>query len=227
MRSMRRMHRADPRSPETRALIDRFHDLFYWEGGWRRNHWLGVRALKTPFDLWIYQEILFELRPDVVIETGTARGGSAYFLASMMDLIGAGRVITVDVQPRDDRPSHPRITYLTGSSTDPEIVAAVRGSIGAGDRTMVILDSDHARDHVLTELRTYGSLVSAGHYLIVEDTNVNGHPIMPDHGPGPMEAVGDFLAEEGDRWRTMRECERLLLTFNPGGYLRRKPLKPR
>jgi cephalosporin hydroxylase len=106
------------------------------------------------------------------------------------------------------------------------MVATVRDAIGAGEQAMVILDSDHSRDHVLEELRAYGPLVSEGHYMIVEDTNVNGHPILPGHGPGPMEAVDAFLAEEGDRWRIARRCERLLLTFNPRGYLRRKPPPP-
>jgi len=215
-----------PPTPEAREIVDRFHELFYWEGGWRQNHWLGVRVLKTPFDLWIYQEILFQQQPDVVIECGTARGGSAYFLASIMDLIGKGRVITMDIRSLEDRPSHERITYLTGSSTDPGMVAKVRDAVRTDEQAMVILDSDHNRDHVLEELRTYGSLVSEGHYMIVEDTNINGHPILPDHGPGPMEAVEAFLAEEGDRWRIARRCERLLLTFNPRGYLRRRPAQP-
>jgi len=216
----------DPLTPEARELVSRFHELFYAESGWRHNHWLGVRVLKTPFDLWIYQEILFKQQPDVVIECGTARGGSAYFLASIMDLIGKGRVITMDVRSLDERPSHDRITYLTGSSTDPGMVATVRGAIGAGEQAMVILDSDHSRDHVLEELRAYGPLVSEGHYMIVEDTNINGHPILPDHGPGPMEAVEAFLAEERGRWRSARWCERLLLTFNPRGYLKRRRAQP-
>jgi cephalosporin hydroxylase len=212
--------------PEARDTIARFHELFYGTGDerlfapWHRNRWLGVPTLKCPFDLWIYQELLFLRRPDVVIESGTAKGGSTYFLASILDMIGSGRVVTVDIVPQD-RPAHPRITYLTGSSTDPEIVATVRESIGHDERVMVILDSDHSRDHVLSEMRTYGPLVSKGQYLIVEDTNVNGHPVFPEHGPGPMEAVRDFVAEQGEDWQVDESRERLLLTFNPGGYLRR------
>ena len=218
------MPAVDSQSPEALETVRRFHDLFYnHKNTWRQNHWLGVRVLKSPFDLWIYQEILFEQRPDIVVECGTARGGSAYYLASMLDLIGSGRVITVDIERREDRPTHSRITYLRGSSTDPETVAGVRESIGPGEKTMVILDSDHARDHVLAELRAYGPLVTEGHFLIVEDTNVNGHPILPDHGPGPMEAVEAFLAEEAERWQIVRRCERLLLTFNPRGFLKRRP----
>jgi cephalosporin hydroxylase len=206
--------------PEARDTIARFHELFYGTRCWHRNRWLGVPTLKCPFDLWIYQELLFLRRPDVVIESGTAKGGSTYFLASILDMIGSGRVVTVDIVPQD-RPAHPRITYLTGSSTDPEIVATVRESIGHDERVMVILDSDHSRDHVLSEMRTYGPLVSKGQYLIVEDTNVNGHPVFPEHGPGPMEAVRDFVAEQGEDWQVDESRERLLLTFNPGGYLRR------
>lgn len=217
------MPRPDHEDPEALETVRRFHELYYNSGSpWRQNRWLGVRALKSPFDLWIYQEILFEQRPDVVVECGTARGGSAYFLASMLDLIGAGRVITVDIEPRDDRPPHPRITYLTGSSTDPEIVATVRDSIGPDEKTMVILDSDHSRDHVLAELRAYGPLVTKGYHLIVEDTNVNGNPILPEHGPGPKEAIEAFLAEDGEHWRVAKQWERMLLTFNPGGFLKRR-----
>jgi cephalosporin hydroxylase len=218
------MPAADSNSPEDLETVRRFHELFYnHRGTWRQLHWRGVRVLKNPFDLWIYQEILFEERPDVVVECGTARGGSAYYLASVLDLIGSGRVITVDIEARDDRPSHPRITYIEGSSTDPETIAGIRDSIGADETAMVILDSDHARDHVLAELKAYAPLVSEGHYLIVEDTNVNGHPIRPEHGPGPMEAVEAFLAEESGGWQMVGRCERLLLTFNPRGYLRRRP----
>ena len=105
--------------------------------------------------------------------------------------------MTVDIDPVKGRPVHPRITYLLGSSTDPAIVAQVRAQ-ASGKRTMVILDSDHSEAHVSAELAAYRDIVSVDSYLIVEDTNVNGHPVAPSHGPGPMEALDAFLATTDD-----------------------------
>ena len=86
---------------------------------------------------------------------------------------------------------------------------------------MVVLDSDHTRDHVAEELRLYAPLVTSGCYLVVEDTNVNGNPVLPEFGPGPQEAVAEFLAQTDD-FEVDHEREKLMLTFNPNGYLRRR-----
>jgi cephalosporin hydroxylase len=155
-----------------------------------------------------------------VIETGTADGGSAYYLASLMDLLDRGRVITIDIENKPGRPRHPRIQYVHGSSTDTEIVQAVGREAGAAGNVLVILDSDHSRDHVLAEMRVYSPHVSIGSYLIVEDSNVNGHPVRKDHGPGPMEAIKEFLKERSD-FEVDETREKFFLTFNPSGYLRR------
>ncbi|MBW8058227.1 MAG: cephalosporin hydroxylase [candidate division NC10 bacterium] len=183
--------------------------------------WLGVPAIKCPLDLWIYQEIIFEVRPDVIIECGTADGGSAYFLASMCDLVNNGRVITIDIKGGRDRPEHKRIRWLVGSSISGETVDQVKKLIRDTDNIMVILDSDHRKEHVLNELRIYSKLVTQGSYIIVEDTIVNGHPILPDFGPGPMEAVEEFLKGNSD-FSIDKNRERFYLTFNPRGYLRRE-----
>jgi cephalosporin hydroxylase len=208
---------------DTDAVVAAFHELYYGsrDRTWRNTRWLGRRAAKCPLDLWVYQEILFETRPDVVIETGTMDGGSALFLASVLELLGAGRVISVDIEERSGRPGHERIRYVTGSSTDPATIDTVRAEVVDGDSALVILDSDHSRNHVLAELRAYSPLVSPGNYLVVEDTNVNGNPVRPDFGPGPMEAVDLFLAESRD-FELDREREKFFMTFNPRGYLRRK-----
>jgi cephalosporin hydroxylase len=176
---------------------------------------------KCPLDLWIYQEILFERRPGLIVETGTYYGGSALFLASMLDLIGSGRVISIDTGWDPNPPAHPRIEYRTGSSVAPEIVDGVREAVQPGERVMVILDSDHSRDHVLAELRAYSPLVTPGDYLVVEDTNINGNPVKPDFGPGPREAVEEFLAQNGD-FDVDDSREKFFMTFSPGGYLRRR-----
>lgn len=198
------------------AFCERFFDSRVWAD----TTWFGTQALKNPLDLWVYQEILFECRPDAIIETGTFKGGSALFLAHMLDLLGRGVVVTIDLEEIPGRPGHPRIRYLQGSSAAPETVAAVRSLIAPGDRAMVILDSDHSFEHVSRELDLYAEFVSPGGYLIVEDTVVNGHPILPEFGPGPFEAVAAFLRRD-DRFQRDATREKFMLTFNPCGFLRR------
>ena len=187
---------------------------------WREANWLGKPTLKCPFDLWIYQELLYELRPDVIIETGTFLGGSALYLASVCELIDQGRVISIDNKTYADQPTHTRLRYLHGSSVASETVAAIQRQVQPGDVVMVILDSDHSKAHVLREMQIYSQLVTLGSYLIVEDTNINGHPVWPDFGPGPMEAVETFLKGD-DRFMIDRAREKFYLTFNPGGYLKK------
>ena len=202
-----------------RAALARAHDVFYGSDAWTKATWLGTQALKNPLDLWVYQEILAETRPELVVETGTWRGGSALYLATICDLLGEGEIVSIDIEPaRDDYPRHRRITYLAGrSSTDPEVAAEVR-SRAQGRRVLVILDSDHSQAHVEQELATYAPLVPVGGYVIVEDSNIG--QIRKDLLPGPLQAIERFLAGT-DEFEIDREREKLLITFNPSGYLRR------
>jgi cephalosporin hydroxylase len=204
-----------------RRLVTRLFNRAYYEGRapWQEAHWLGATALQSPQDLWACQEIVVETRPDLIVETGTYAGGAALYLATICEALDHGRVLSVDVRHPATLPEHPRIEYLTGSSIDPRIVDQVRARLGDG-RLMAMLDSDHSRDHVLAELRAYGPLIASGCYLIVADTNINGHPAVPYWGPGPMEAVADFLAE-GAPFSPDPSREKFLLTFNPRGFLRR------
>jgi cephalosporin hydroxylase len=205
-----------------RDIVDRFHRLYYDNDRrtWQNTRWLGTRVQKCPLDLWVYQEILHKLRPDLIVETGTASGGSALFIASVCDLIGHGRVLTIDTRDKPGRPEHPRIEYVVGSSTAPDVIDLVRQRASAHATVLVVLDSDHSEAHVLQELRLYAPLVSVGSYLIVEDTNVNGHPVYPDFGPGPMEAVERFL-DGNTEFAVDEDREKFFLTFNPRGFLRR------
>jgi len=205
--------------------VDRFHELYYDSDTrtWRDTWWMGIRTYKCPLDLWIYQEILHEVRPDLVIECGTGEGGSALYIAHVLDLIGKGEVVTVDLAPVARPPSHPRIHYVLGSSTDPAVVRQLEDAARGKGTVMVILDSTHTREHVAEELRLYHGLVTPGSYLIVEDTNVNGHPVLRDHGPGPMEAVQEFLAGRDDFFADASK-EKFFVSFNPGGYLKRRGL---
>lgn len=205
-------------------IVQKFHILYYNSKykTWKNTFWLGVPARKCPLDLWIYQEIIYELKPDIIIECGTAWGGSTLFFASICDLVNNGKVITIDTDDTrvEARPKHKRIKYLLGSSTSGEVVEEIRSLIRDDDRVMVTLDSAHSMEHVLNELRIYSKLVTKGSYLIVEDTHVNGYPIFPDYGPGPMEAVEKFL-KENENFVVDREKEKFLLTFNPNGYLKK------
>jgi cephalosporin hydroxylase len=154
----------------------------------------------------------------MIIETGTAGGGSALFLASVCDSLDHGNVITIDIEAQKDRPKHKRLKYLVGSSTSQEIVQQVRKGIGRKRKVMVILDSDHHKEHVLNELKIYSRFVTPGSYLIVEDTNINGHPVLSSFGPGPMEAIQEFL-KDNENFVVDESREKFFLTFNPKGYL--------
>lgn len=181
---------------------------------------MGVLTRKCQLDFWIYQEIIFELKPDVIIECGTASGRSALFLSAVFDLVNNGRVITIDIEDVKGRPQHKRIKYLLGSSTSEETIREIRRLIGDKDKVMVILDSDHRKEHVLNEMRIYNKFVTKGHYLIVENTNINGHPVALEYGPGPMEVAEEFL-KENKNFIVDKSKEKLYMTFNPKGYLRK------
>jgi len=179
-----------------KVVIDEFHRLGYHHRG--LVDWMGTPAYKLPSDLLLYQSVIHHTRPDVVIETGTFFGGSALFLAHMMDLVDHGQVITIDTEDAPGystsngekivaRPPHPRIRYVRGDSVE----ESKRLNLD-GKSVMVILDSDHSKAHVLKELAAYAPLVTFGQYLVVEDTNINGHPVEWGGGDGPYEAVEEF-----------------------------------
>lgn len=204
------------------VIVDAFHWVYYRsaDSTWNNTNWLGTKVLKNPLDMWVFQEIVNETRPDVIVEAGTFWGGSALYLANLFDLLGHGQVVTIDIEEMKGRPRHPRIHYLLGSSTAPEIVAEVKSFLSPQDKVMVILDSDHHKPHVLQELKIYSQLVTKGSYLIVEDTDINGHPVFRSFGPGPMEAIEEFMQTNSD-FVADRSREKFLMTHNPKGYLRR------
>lgn len=214
----------NPKTIGNRRVILEFGKLFYNQGTvggtWNNTRWLGVKVLKNPLDLWVYQEIIFEIKPDVIIETGTAYGGSALYFASICDLLSKGRVVTIDVNRPPVLIRHKRVVFLHGSSLDLVIFNKVKGEARRAKKTLVILDSDHWKGHVAKELKLYSQLVSVGSYLIVEDTIVNNHPVRPDFGPGPYEAVGEFL-KENKNFRVDKTRGKFLISNNPNGFLKR------
>ncbi len=201
-------------------ITDLFHVMYYGSRVWENTYWFGHQILKCPMDMWIYQELIWRIRPDYIIETGTFQGGSALYYSHLFDLIGHGEVITIDIRRRENQAQHERIHYMVGSSTDADIVAQVRQKVGEDKTVMVVLDSDHSHKHVLDEMRVWKDIVSVGSYMIVEDSNVNGHPARPDFGPGPMEAINDFM-RENDQFAIDMNQQKFFMTQNPRGYLRR------
>lgn len=205
-------------------IKNEFHRV-YWKScltympEWNTSY-QGIILYKCPFDLWVFQEIIYEVKPEIIIECGTAKGGSALYLANLCDLTEKGLIISIDIENYEHKPQHKRIKYLIGSSVSKEIEEKVNQLINSNDKVMVFLDSNHEKNHVLNELKIYSKFINIGSYIIVEDSNMNGHPVYPNFGPGPMEAIEDFL-KENKNFIIDKSREKFLLTFNPKGYLKR------
>ncbi len=206
--------------------------------GWQRRlsyelTWLGVPIIQLPEDLVMMQELIYKVRPEVIVETGTAHGGTAVFYASMLELLGKGRVISIDVEIRkynrlaiQAHPMSRRIALLEGSSTDERLVSQVRGMIPSQAVVLVALDSNHTYAHVRRELEQYASLVTEGSYLVVFDGVMEWLTDAPNGKPewardNPAAAVRDFVA-------THREFvvdpyyHRLGVTYCQEGFLKRQ-----
>jgi cephalosporin hydroxylase len=206
-----------------RDVIDAFHRVFYdSRQTWPMTYFEGVPLLKNPLDLWVYQDIIWDLKPTLIIETGTAFGGSALWFARQLDKRGPGAVVSVDLSPADSLPMHSKVSFVQGSSVDPEIVAAIGQVAKTHPRVMVVLDSDHSAAHVTAELDAYASMVTPGQFLVVEDTNINGRPVQSDWkgGDGPGPAVDAWLPNHPEFERDLM-AERYLVTHAPSGWLRR------
>jgi len=204
------------------ATIESREDLFvpmykHLHRGKRDTSWRGVNILKFPSDLALYQEVIHETRPEVIVEIGTKFGGSALFFQDMLDLNGAGgKVITIDILDQV-REKDTRIEYLISSSLDKELIKDIKKRV-MGRRVMVVVDGNHNRRHVKWELYHYHAMVPTGMYLVVEDCYIEKNGKLKKYGP--CEAKEWFLKtkrgfEEVDR------CERYLVGVTMGGWLRR------
>jgi cephalosporin hydroxylase len=211
-------------------------DLFT-RAGWQNKlsyevTWLGIPIIQLPEDIVIVQELIWRIRPEVIVECGVAHGGALVLYASVLELLGRGRVVGVDVEIRkynrlaiESHPLAKRITLIEGSSIEAGTAAAVRASVEPGQRTMVMLDSNHTREHVRAELELYAPLVSPGSYLVVFDEVM---PMVADAPNGkatwvddnPLEAVRDFLSSHAE-FVADPAPERLGVTYCRGGFLRR------
>ncbi len=193
--------------------------------------WMGVPIIQMPGDLVMFQEMVWKTRPDLIIETGVARGGSLIFWASMQKLCGIdGKVLGVDIDIRDHAKRaisssqfNQQIELLQGSSTDLDVFEEVKRFASPFKRIMIALDSDHTHDHVLDELELYADLVSRGCMLLVLDTVIDDLGVDPNRpwGPGasPKSAVIEYMKSKQDHFENLLEFEnRSALTVAPSGY---------
>ena len=201
-----------------------------WEvialNGVKVNHrWMGVDIQKHPMDFWVYQEMLFEIKPDVILEIGNYTGGSTYAFAHLCDIMNKGRIISVDVtdqnhDPRPELQDHPRIQWVVADATQPNVIQAIKNMIEPHERVLVIEDSSHTYDNTIKVINAYHDLIRPGDYFIVEDT-VCWHGLNVGPKPGAYEAVEEFLAKNPN-WEADRSKEKFILTWTPKGFLRRK-----
>lgn len=195
-------------------------------------NWLGMPIIQTPEDILMFQELIFNEQPDVIIETGIAHGGSLIFYSSIMELLGKGRVIGVDIEIRkhnrqliEKHPMVSRIEMLEGSSTDPETISLIKSKLKPTDKVIVILDSNHTTAHVYDELMLYSKLVTPGSYLIVCDTIM---PELEGLKPAPkdigvnnaMLGMEKFL-KENNNFETDPYYNKLYVTNHPKGFLKK------
>ena len=216
-----------------KALTRLWTNVFVYNRLMYEPTWLGIPIIQFPGDIVMMQELIWKVRPDVIVETGIAHGGSAILAASILELLGKGRVISVDIEIRKHNRlainSHPlshRIEMIEGSSIDAEIVAAVRKKVHKGEKVLVIFDSNHSFAHVLKEMEMYSSLVSKDSYMVVMDGTLGQLQDLPNSKPewsedNPLKAIHTFL-ERNPEWEIDPYYNRLLVTSNPDAFLRRR-----
>lgn len=206
------------------SLSTRLEKIYYDSEAWKQATWLGIPSEQIPSDNWTMQERIAEIRPDYIVETGTFHGGTTLYYAGVVAQVNpSGKVITVDIEPHVEEASkfplwRERVELITGSSVDPQVTDHIAQEV-SGKKVLVTLDSLHTKAHVLKEMEIYSKLVTPGSYLVVQDTNINGNPVLPGFGPGPKEAVDEFFKTH-DNFIVDRSREKFL-TFYPGGWLKR------
>lgn len=218
------------------TAMNEFHKYYEKSRIWEKNTFFGVPMWKLPFDAFVIQELIVDIRPEFIIETGTGHGGSAMFYASICELLGEGRVITIDIEDKVDMNKvkeyewSDKITFLHGGSTNPLMIEQIYKDTGwkdlerfyYGNGALVLLDSWHTKEHVLKEMEIYHKFVHDDSYMIVEDSHANGNPVPWEYDDeGPMGAIDEWLRTHDDDWLVDYECEKHLMTFNPKGYLKK------
>lgn len=207
-----------------RRRVARFYhrDLILKTENFAHVTWLGEPVWQNVLDLWTIQETIAALKPALLVEVGTHRAGSTLFYAHLMDLIGAGRVLTVDIAKRH-AVEHPRIDFVLGDSTDRTVVEHVQAAAAdAAGPVMVILDGDHRRAHVAEELELYAPLVTPGSFLLSQDGVIDELAWFANGRPGPLGANRDFLERHPEFEHDIERNERFILTHHPLGWMRRR-----
>lgn len=194
--------------------------------------WLGVPVIQTPEDLVLMQELIFKVQPDFIIETGIAHGGGLIFYASMMELLGKGRVIGVDIDIREHNrkaiEAHPlfkRIEIIEGDSTSEDTIQEIKGKVPINSKVIVCLDSDHTKPHVLKELELYKSFIIPGGYFVVFDTIISklAEQVTAERryiNNSPKEAIDEFL-QKNNNFEIDKDFNKLFVSCSPDGYLKR------
>lgn len=184
--------------------------------------WLGQPIWQYPQDVWIIQEVIGEFKPDLIIETGTFMGGSAYFFACLCELLNHGKVVSIDISPVKTIP-HDRITYITGSSIEQNVVEQVKNIMSNVNpaKVLVILDSAHNAEHVLNELKIYSKLIPVGSYIHIQDGCIDVLPQFKKGRPGPLVAVKEFLRETRHFTREIDIELKYVMTAHPYGWIRK------
>ena len=196
--------------------------------------WLGRPIIKYPNDVVFMQEIIWDVKPDLIIDVGIAHGGSIIFYASMLELIGKGKVVGIDIDIRkhnrieiEKHPMYKRVTMLEGSSVSGEIINKVREIAKNEKKVMVFLDSYHTHEHVLKELELYAPLVTRDSYIVVSDTFIEYCPKgyffnRPwDVGNNPLTALREFISKNNNFTIDKDRANKLLITESFDGYLKR------
>lgn len=213
---------------EYSSICERYHLWYYNTEVWRTTTFMGQHSMRSVGDLWNYQEILWQLKPRLAVEFGTNTGGGAYFFSRMLQLVRRdSKVFSVDVT-LDRVPQllkeDPHIELMESSSTDPMVFARIKELRREYTGPMfLILDSDHAKAHVLSELKGLRDITVSGDYVIVEDTNINGHPVLPGWGDGPYEALQEYVRQFPDDYVLDKEREsKFGFSFATEGFLIRR-----
>ena len=196
-------------------------------GAWENTRYRGVPVFKYPEDLWVYQELIEEIQPTVIVETGTCQGGSALYFQDLLDRLPDDdrprrRVVTVDISDQVAA-RDPRIHYVVGDSTHLDTLVQVERQLSPDDVVMVCLDSEHLEEHVFAELQMYAALVTAGSYLVVEDTFISRYGCQGERfqDGSSWEALQRWLPDHPE-FEYDPSRDKFLLSMNPGGWLRRK-----
>lgn len=204
---------------------EEYHKWYYDTEVWEGVRFLGVVTNKSVSDMWNYQEILAEIQPGLIVEFGTRFGGSALYFSVIGRAINPElKVLSVDISHAEVAPqvrAEPSIELVTASSADPgvaDIIKTMRRA--APGNVFFILDSDHTKNHVMAELELLRSVLIPGDYVVVEDGNINGNPVLPGWGEGPLEALQEYFEKyPGDYSRDTEREEKFGFTFAPSGFL--------